>query len=58
VPELGPDFSEGIAHLGIERIEPLGAVHANDQHLSEPLGFDDCHATVSLSLRSEGRRRD
>ena len=46
----GIDFSEGRAHLGIEGIEPLRAVHTNDKDLPATLGFDDCHATVSAGL--------
>jgi hypothetical protein len=43
VPEFGPRLRERLAHLGVERIQPLGPVHAHDQNLSLPLGFDDSH---------------
>src|SRR6185295_15339769 len=50
VPELGPQFSKGSAHLAIEGIEPLRAVHAKDKDLSVTLAFDDCHATISTGF--------
>ena len=39
------------AHLGVERIQPLGPVHADDEHLPVTFGFDDGHV---CSLRAGG----
>ena len=44
VTKLGPGLGEFLAHLGVERVQPLGAVHAHDQNLSVALRFDDSHA--------------
>src|SRR4029434_932568 len=40
------------AHLVVERIQPVGPVHADYEHLPVTFGFDDGHV---CSLRAGGR---
>ena len=43
VAEFGPGLGQRGAHLGVQRVQPLRAVHAHDQDLPVYLGLDDGH---------------
>ncbi len=47
--EFGPGLGEPGAHLVIERVQPLGAVHPHDEDLSQTLGLDDGHVFLPFS---------
>jgi len=51
VAEGGPGFGKQRTHLVTERVEALGAVHADDQDLAVTLGFNDGHGLVSSERR-------
>jgi hypothetical protein len=51
VPELGPGLGEHLPHLGIERVESLGPVHAHNQDLPIAFRFDDSHVIPSPVAR-------